>query len=533
MRITGIFLIVATQLTFWLLAAPQPLRADDSARLIDTSHWSNHYIRNLQERGALEKLHPTNTPWTYGEVRRALNATDSDDLDRIARRWYDQLKDYFQGDEIESDVRIGGELAGRATRINSDRVDPLRPIGEGEPLLPGAHVRTYMESGHVAAQAGVTVDLEYLHDPDAVDVTHRLLGRPEHFYVGYDGDWVGFYAGRFSQHWGQPGSPAGAVTDNPRPYDRLSFRIGGKRLALRSFVGELDNLGPRGSFFDRESFEEDVIRRYISMHRLDWRPSPNFALTVYEGVVYAGDNTSFSLQYVNPLQFMAIAQDSDPKNEYANLMMGGMVWWRFGPGVFWADFMLNDIVVDNRAELAARNDLKPTATTWSAGLTLNGLHPEFDLDLRGQMVSTTAYRPQLFRGQWTYAQRGLATNFGDYIQTGIEVGWYADRLTPGLEIRPGIEVLLQGEGDIRMPLAINEPNIDQLPLVLGGTVEQTVRPYLSMRYQSGTRFWVEADIGVNHITNRGHTEGFTETPVIGMIRASYEISGEWGFDQGW
>lgn len=533
MRLTGILTIVAIQLAILALSGSQPVSADDSSRLVDTGHWSNHYIRNLQERGALQQLHPTNTPWTYGEVRSALNKIDRDELDHIAQRWVDQLDEYFQRDEVENEVRIGGNFAAWATRINSDRVNPLRPKGQGEPLLPGAHLRTYMESGRVAAQAGVTVDLEYLYDPDAVDVTHRLLGRPEHFYVGYSGDWVGFYAGRFSQHWGQPGSPAGAVTDNPRAYDRLSFRIGGKRLALRSFVGELDNLGPSGSYFDRESFQQDVIRRYVSLHRVDWRPTPDFALTFYEGVIYGGYNTSFSLQYVNPLQFMVIGQDSDPKNEYANLIIGSMMWWQFGPGVLWAEFMLDDIVVDNRAELIARNDLKPAATTWSAGLTLTGLHPEFDLDLRGQMVSSTAYRSELFRGQWTYAQRGLATNFGDYIRTSMELSWYADRLTPGLEIRPGVDLLLQGEGDIRMPLAINEPNIDQLPLVLGGTVEETVRPFVSMRYQPVPRFWVEADIGLNHIRNRGHIEGYSETPVIGMIRASYEISGDWGISQSW
>lgn len=481
----------------------------------------------------MQQLHPTNTPWTYGEVRRAIDKVNRDDLDHIALRWLDLLEEYFSGSEVEEDFRIGGELSGRATRINSDRIDPLRPTGLGEPLLPGAHVRAYMESGSIAAQTGMTVDTEYLHDPDAVDVTHRLLGRPEHFYVGYDGDWVGFHAGRFSQHWGQPGSPAGAVTDNPRAYDRLSFRVGGKRLALRSFVGELDNLGPGGSYFDRESFEQDVIRRYISMHRLDWRPSPDFALTFYEGVIYAGYNTSLSLQYINPLQLMVIGQDSDPKNEYANLVIGSMVWWRFGPGVLWAEFMLDDIIVDDRADLITHRDIKRAATAWSGGVTLTGIHPEFELDLRGQMISATSYRSELFRGQWTYAQRGLATNFGDYIRTTFELGWYADRFVPGLEVRPGVDVLFQGEGDIRMPLSINEPDIESLPLVLGGTVEQTIRPYLSLRYQPDPRFRVEADIGWNHIENRGHIEGYSESPVIGMIRAKFTLIGDWGFSQSW
>lgn len=480
---------------------------------VATHHWTMEYLHFLQQRGYLNELHPTRLPWQYAEIQQAISSINVDELSATERHWYTLLADYYQTKEP---AFFSFQSDGIVRRYNSDREELLRPHRNGKPVTPALRGGVLFGYESWAVRTGVTIDLAYAQDPDGLDVTHRLLGRTEDYFVAYYSDRLEIQFGRFDRHWGIWNRPAAGLSDNPRSYDAVSFRFGTRRFSVSSIWGQLDNLAATGSYFSRDRFEPGAKRRFISMHRFDWAVRPNLHLTFFEGVIYAGEQTGIELEYMNPLPIWAISQDGDPKNVYANLVIGAMGWWQYQNWTVHGEFFLDDIVVNERQEAQALRNFKPAAMAIMLNVQKAGIFDEFDAGGGFQLVSSTSYRSELFQGQWTYAQRGLGVNFSDYVQIDGFLRWHATRFVPGLQIEPYFEQLLQGEGDVRMPQSVTMPNGQNIPLVLSGTVSQYTRLALRTRYRYAS-YWAELDWGVNVLLNRYHREGFDETLFIGRI----------------
>ncbi len=477
------------------------------------NHWSMEYLSLLQSRGFVNDLHPTQLPWQYAEIQNAISRINPDELSAVERYWYETLTAHYLRD---SDHNYAFDSEVKLSRYNSDREELLRPRGQGRSLTPAARVGVRYSYQNWSVRTGLTVDLAYAQDPDGLDLSHRLLGRTEDYYLMYHSPRLSVSFGRYDRHWGVWNRPAAMLSNNPRSFDAVSFRFGGKRFSVSSIWGQLDNLSATGSYFSRDRFEPGAKRRFISLHRFDWSPLPNLRFSFMEGVIYAGEQTGVELEYMNPLPLWVISQDGDPKNVYANLVIGGMAWWQFRDWTFHGEVFLDDIVVNEREEAQARRDFKPAAMALVLHAERTGILDEFDIGGGYQLVSSTSYRSELFMGQWTYAQRGIGTNFSDYVQIDAFIRWHAGRYVPGLMIEPYIEHLLQGEGDVRLPQSVTMPDGQNIPFVLSGTVAEHLRLAIRARYRYQS-YWAELDWGVNQISNRDHIQGFEENLFIGRI----------------
>jgi len=149
-------------------------------------------------------------------------------------------------------------------------------------------------------------------------------------------------------------------------------------------------------------------------------------------------------------------------------------------------------------------------------VTLGGIKPNLDIGFAGSLVSSMSYRTDQKEGQWTYAQRSLATPFADYAHIKLFGDWYADHLTTGLTLKPALHLLAQGTGDFRDDFNKSYADGRLLPAFLSGTETITIRPAVGIDYRllnlwvdrngtsKGWEFNITADIGLNIIRNDNH-----------------------------
>jgi hypothetical protein len=160
-----------------------------------------------------------------------------------------------------------------STFSSSETQDVLRPLGEPNQWHPRIELRSALGNEQWVAQLGLTMDRFYDIDPEGVDIANRLYVRSEESHVGFRSKYANIYLGRFQQHWSDLNDGAVLISDHAPSYDQLRIQFGTKKLAVTSSLGELDQLGPNGSFYERDRFVEGGIRRFLSLHRLDFRPT--------------------------------------------------------------------------------------------------------------------------------------------------------------------------------------------------------------------------------------------------------------------
>lgn len=508
-----------------LLALAAPAARAQQHRVVPVDSWPYVYIERLQRHGFLLELHPTALPYTAEEVRAALARIPARALRGPQRRWAELLSAYF--DPVERRRRVPtivGAYADAGLRaVNTDRIDPLRPTGAGTPqlllgdvrLYPYTELKSWIEHGRVVALLGIRYDQYYRDGPDHLNTVNRLLSRNEG-YLGYDGRFVSAYLGRVGHQWGRHGDDATILGANPAPFDQLYLRLGGKRLALRSVLGELDSITADGRYTGTAGADSVAgsERRFLTAHRFDWRPGRRLALTVMEASLFSGPNATWTPRYLNPLQLQLILVDNPPKNEENNGFIAGMLWAQLAPLTITGQLMIDDIDILSQTG-------EPASIALSGSALLAGVAPWADVGVRATVVSARAYNTHQPEGQYTYLLRGLATQFSDFVHASAFSDLYLDRLLPGLTITPRVDLLLQGEGDIRQPYPRPE---DDVPFLLAGTPERTLRLGAGLRYQPGTRFWLAADLGMNRTTGLDHVEHAASTRFVGLVSFGTRLS---------
>ncbi len=492
----------------------QPSETVPRARLLAIGDDTYDLIERLQRRGHLLELNPTALPYTAGKVADAIDRINWQTLDATARRWVEHLearlgRRYASPDEL----LIGAELRAGSRLTTTDRLDVLRPLGDDEPVLPFASIRGYVAGGPWVAQFGVTHDRSYLKDPDGISPMLRLQSRNEANYVGVDTRYASFYVGRFAQHWSAPSLPGLFISDNPRSYDHLSFRLGTERLALRSILGELDSMAPDETF-DGRAFEEGSVRRLVVAHRIDWRPRPNITVSLIESGLVSSVSTGFSLKYLNPLQVFIFAIDNQPKNDENKGLVGGNLWMQFARTTINGQLLIDDIDIMGETS-------EPISVALTGSVVQSGIKPWLDAGVSMDLVTARTYNTHQTEGQYLYLLRGLATNFSDYIRVGAFGDVYADRILPGLRLSPRADVLWQGEFDMRLPFPANMGDVEA---ILHGTPERTLRLSLPTRLQPVPYFWMSIDPGINITDNVGHVEGARRTRFVGLASVGFRLS---------
>ena len=473
-----------------LPAAAQPARTiplDDPAYAL---------IERMQRRGHLLELHPTALPYTEGEVVAALDAFPFDGTGRVAE-WADRIRRRVGSAEPASDeIAVRADIGTVFHASTSGRLDPLRPI-DGDPTIPVGPINVFptadahvtIGTDRLVAQLGLEHDVYANDDPDGLDVVKRLMVRNQEGYVGYRSPAADIVLGRVTTQWGVAHRDALAVSDNPYPYDALHVRIGSPRVSVRGIVGQLDSALPGGVFPDEEGqrpgdrpSDEPRIDRFLAAHRFDWRPVPQLALTILETSLYSGANADPSLTYLLPTQGLAFLVDNTPKNVENNGAVGAMLWGHHAGWTLHGEVYIDDFDVIFGTE--------PASAALTGSLTRGGITDDLDASFELTAVTARTYNATQREGIYTYALRGLGTEFSDFVRARLAADWYPHE---GLTVSPDVEALWQGERSFEAPFPTNE----QAGTILTGDVGRTLRLGAEVRYQPVWWAWAGADLGIN------------------------------------
>ncbi len=459
-------------------------------RLLDVRDPAYEYIVRLQRRGHLLELNPTATPYRHGSVARALAKVDTTHLGTTERHWLHLIRYAVRQTQAGSHrAAIGYAPEARLSLVNSDRKNLVRPLGDtlnafyDVTLLSG-----WAEFGPAVAEGGVRHSRTYEDDPDGLDVALRLYGRSEPAYVGLHHRWLSVYLGRWNHHWGVHGEAATILSDNARSQDQLFLQLGGSTLSVTAILSELDS-ATDGRYFTGRAADDTVraatTRRYLAAHRWDYRPSQRFAISLMESAIYSGPSSGLSLKYLNPMHAFAFVVDNSPKNDENNGFLAGMLWAQAGGVTVHGQLMIDDFNVQGIGN--------ESVTFALAGTAVYALRAA-DVGVSLEAVSARAYNAPQVEGRYLYLQRGLATQFSDYVQAALWADLYLDRVTPGLRMQPRLTMLHQGERDIRQPFPSNDELLDN---ILSGNVVRTMRAALHVAYHPLPWLFAGAEGGVN------------------------------------
>ena len=271
-----------------VLAVSGVAQAQQDSRVLSLyDRQSYEYIKQLQDRGHLLELHPTDMPYRYDELYEALEGVTEHEFSGVQAQWIRHLRDRIGLDATEKsvlDLRGGSYLQVN----NSERDHMYRPsddIAYVWPMIelaPGIRYQGWVVQAHAR--------FEYYEDRniDGLDAVNRFWVRNEETYAGYSNEFLEVYGGRVLNHWGVYGQSSGLVSDHSVTYDQVKINVGTKHLQLSSVMGYLDNL-KSDDVFNGDTREDPLsVKRYLFAKRLDWRPRENLMFSYRESLIFSG-----------------------------------------------------------------------------------------------------------------------------------------------------------------------------------------------------------------------------------------------------
>ena len=124
------------------------------------------------------------------------------------------------------------------------------------------------------------------------------------------------------------------VSNWSRPFDQMAWKVKYRGVNAQVVVSELNN---------RES-----VKRYFTLHTIDFQINDDLIVSFGESCIYAGENRGIELQYINPtLLWVPIRENQIGNYNQTN------AFWYFGvknQGRFlnnWFEFLLDDYQIDS------------------------------------------------------------------------------------------------------------------------------------------------------------------------------------------
>jgi len=490
---------------------PSQSNPSRSGPIVSTEDPALWYFNSLLSRGYLSDLDQGVFPIRERDLIEALehsSAPQSSSESEWIRLVRTRLHDF-----TNSKSAIGIRVRPGVMVASQERSELLRTeLNPNEAIFSQVAFESWFTAGNWTAAWGWRHDRYYDMDPDGFDTAHRWFIRPENAYLSYDGTYASVLFGRTTQHWGTYGQPGLLLSQNPRPMDHISFRLGTSRLNLRTSLSELDSITGDGRFTGvagDDSVSTGSERRYLAVHRLSFARPGKWTVGLMHSILYSGPNSNFSLKFANPFHLALLSIDERPKNEENNGLLGVFVQLQRPSTVFSAQLTLDDFDLLNGNE--------PASISASAQIYQAQLAADIDASLGVTVVTARTYNADQPEGKYIYLGRGIATQFSDYVHVWTSVHWMR---FSGLRVSPRIDVLFQGEQDIRMPF----PRHDAADLILDGVVERTIRPSLQLAGLLSNNIDVRLNAGWNISTNSQHIENSSGSDFVGSASISYRIN---------
>jgi len=554
-----------------VLAVSGVAQAQQDSRVLSLyDRQSYEYIQQLQDRGHLLELHPTDMPYRYDELHEALEGVTEYEFSGVQAQWIRHLRDRIGLNASEKpvlDLRGGSYLQVN----NSERDHMYRPsddIAYVWPMIelaPGIRYQGWVVQAHAR--------FEYYEDRniDGLDAVNRFWVRNEETYVGYSNEFLEVYGGRVLNHWGVYGQSSGLVSDHSVTYDQVKINVGTKHLQLSSVMGYLDNLKSDDVFNGDTRWDPLSVKRYLFAKRLDWRPREHLMFSYRESLIFSGWDAVPQPKYMLPGYIGFFQADNAPQNDFINYLTGIAFWGQFGGGRVHGDGFAKS--GGGSGTDAGNGFAKSGAKSQSSSQNILTLHTEVIIDdiiffrerrgidersnfnvffnaayalsqrpltlqLNAEMVSSQSYNTDQAQGRYLYLGRGIATQFNDYVFGEFRTQLFLDGKLQGLRISPYLGGLLQGEQVIDKefigsPLTQKDKDPDELEpvpdFVLSGVVQETFRAGVEWVYYSPAErgwkkgWWLRGDVGLNVMRNLGNVGGNDRTRPVGMIELGVQF----------
>ncbi len=499
------------------LLAPPVARGQDASPYLALDHWAYPVLESWIARGNINSLSPFTRPYRIADVLGAAERLVDADLSVVDAGLRDRLIAELARPAGSADAHVEFGLEGGGRLVTQTHPDPLQAVLEGEfgdtRVLERFDAIASGASPYLAGGVRLRRDGIYSNDPRFPDgqVTSRRDGlftddlsvRLEEAYVEFQLPHVRVGFGRLDRQWGPAGTDGFLRSANPYSLDELSYRFGTDRVFLIGTIA-----GPT-------DFGADTAR-YVSMHRLEFRPSDRLVLAVSESVVYGGPGGRFQFALANPVSIWQIALDDAeiPHNKLGQ----ADVWWQASRGVVLTGSLLAD---------ATNREGSCCQMGGTLGFALAGLAP--GLNVRGQatVIQSLAYRTSLPWEEYSLDRVGFGWDKSDLVLATLEADWFA---TPMLRLSPRLDIQVRGEGDFRQ-LRPPFEELPDLPRLLLGTSETTLRPAIGGRWTKNGRFRldIEWDAGLSIISDYGNVEGDDRTEFTGSLSIRLATP-RWGVD---
>lgn len=494
-----------------LTVAPSTAVAQDASPYLELDHWAYPVLELWIARGDVTDLSPLTRPYRVADVLRVaelladadLSGTEAELRNRLVAEFTPPTDPTADDDEAGAYLELGLEAGG--SLVSQTHPDPLQAVLDGRfgdaRVLERFDVVAAGSSPYAAGGVRLRRDGIFRNDPRFPDgqVTPRrdpLLGddlsvRLEEAYVELQLPYVRLALGRLDREWGPTGTDGFLRSANPYSQDELSYRFGTDRIFLIGTIA-----GP-------SDFGADTAR-YVSMHRLEVRPSDRFILSVSESVVYGGPGGRFQFALANPIGIWQIALDEDdvPHNKLGQ----ADVWWQATRGLALSGSLLADAT--NRQGSCCQMG-------GSLGIELANLAPGLLVRARAGIIQSLAYRTSLPWEEYSLDRVGFGWDKSDLVLASLEADWFA---SPTLRISPRLDLQVRGEGDFRQLRPPGE-DLPTLPRLLLGVSETTLRPAVGGHWtRSGDLgIVIEWDAGVSIISDYANTEGDDRTEITGSV----------------
>jgi len=543
-----------------VLAVSGVAQAQQDSRVLSLyDRQSYEYIQQLQDRGHLLELHPTDMPYRYDELHEALEGVTEYEFSGVQAQWIRHLRDRIGLNASEKpvlDLRGGSYLQVN----NSERDHMYRPsddIAYVWPMIelaPGIRYQGWVVQAHAR--------FEYYEDRniDGLDAVNRFWVRNEETYVGYSNEFLEVYGGRVLNHWGVYGQSSGLVSDHSVTYDQVKINVGTKHLQLSSVMGYLDNLKSDDVFNGDTRWDPLSVKRYLFAKRLDWRPREHLMFSYRESLIFSGWDAVPQPKYMLPGYIGFFQADNAPQNDFINYLTGIAFWGQFGGGRVHGDgfaksraksgaksqsssqnilTLHTEVIIDDVIFFRERRGIDERSNFnvfFNAAYALS--QRPLTLQLNAEMVSSQSYNTDQAQGRYLYLGRGIATQFNDYVFGEFRTQLFLDGKLQGLRVSPYLGGLLQGEQVIDKefigsPLTQKDKDPDELEpvpdFVLSGVVQETFRAGVEWVYYSPAErgwkkgWWLRGDVGLNVMRNLGNVEGNDRTRPVGMIELGVQF----------
>ena len=543
-----------------VLAVSGVAQAQQDSRVLSLyDRQSYEYIQQLQDRGHLLELHPTDMPYRYDELHEALEGVTEYEFSGVQAQWIRHLRDRIGLNASEKpvlDLRGGSYLQVN----NSERDHMYRPsddIAYVWPMIelaPGIRYQGWVVQAHAR--------FEYYEDRniDGLDAVNRFWVRNEETYVGYSNEFLEVYGGRVLNHWGVYGQSSGLVSDHSVTYDQVKINVGTKHLQLSSVMGYLDNLKSDDVFNGDTRWDPLSVKRYLFAKRLDWRPREHLMFSYRESLIFSGWDAVPQPKYMLPGYIGFFQADNAPQNDFINYLTGIAFWGQFGGGRVHGDgfaksgaksdaksqsssqnilTLHTEVIIDDIIFFRERRGIDERSNFnvfFNAAYALS--QRPLTLQLNAEMVSSQSYNTDQAQGRYLYLGRGIATQFNDYVFGEFRTQLFLDGKLQGLRVSPYLGGLLQGEQVIDKefigsPLTQKDKDPDELEpvpdFVLSGVVQETFRAGVEWVYYSPAErgwkkgWWLRGDVGLNVMRNLGNVVGNDQTRPVGMIELGVQF----------